>query len=161
MEDGIKRAAGGITIRAATTGDEALLTSLAWRLTAFTLPAWRAPASIAESDAREMMSAVRAGESGNAVVIAERAGTAAGCLHVLETTDFFGTRHAHISVIATTAEAEGSGVARALMEFAERWAAGRGHSLLTLNVFAANARARSFYERAGYAAEMMKYSKPL
>jgi GNAT superfamily N-acetyltransferase len=151
----------GITIRAATIDDEAVLTALAWRLTAFTLPAWRRPESIAESDAKEMMAAVRAASPGNAVVIAERGGIAVGCLHVLETVDFFGTRHAHISVIATTAEAEGSGVARTLMEYAERWAAGRGHSLLTLNVFASNDRARRFYERAGYAPEMMKYSKPL
>ena len=32
---------------------------------------------------------------------------------------------------------------------------------LTLNVFAANSRARRFYEREGWSAEMMKYVKPL
>ena len=36
-----------------------------------------------------------------------------------------------------------------------------GQSLLTLNVFAANERARRFYERAGLAPEMLKYAKPL
>ena len=74
------------------------------------------------------------------------------------TTDFFGTRHAHISVIATTEAAEGSGVGRALLAHAEAWARERGLTLLTLNVFASNARARRFYEKAGWAPEMLKYT---
>ena len=80
---------------------------------------------------------------------------------MLGDTDFFGNRHAHISVIATTEAAEGTGVGRALLEHAEAWSRDRGYSLLTLNVFVANDRARRFYERAGMAAEMMKYVKPL
>jgi GNAT superfamily N-acetyltransferase len=148
-----------VRLRRATGADEPALTSLAWRLTAFALPAWRTPASIADADAREMMAAVRAASDASEVVIAERAGEPVGCLHVLEAVDFFGTRHAHISVIATTAAAEGSGVGRMLMEHAEAWAAKRGHALLTLNVFAANERARGFYERGGYAPELIKYSK--
>jgi RimJ/RimL family protein N-acetyltransferase len=32
---------------------------------------------------------------------------------------------------------------------------------LTLNVFDANARARRFYERAGFTPEVVKYVKPL
>jgi ribosomal protein S18 acetylase RimI-like enzyme len=75
--------------------------------------------------------------------------------------DFFGNRHAHISVVATTEAAEGSGVGRALLEYAEAWSRQRGYSLLTLNVFAANDRARRFYERAGLTAEMLRYVKPL
>lgn len=76
-------------------------------------------------------------------------------------TDFFGRHHAHISVIATTAAAEGTGVGRALMEFAEAWARERHLPLLTLHVFAANTRARRFYERAGMAPEFLKYAKEL
>ena len=34
--------------------------------------------------------------------------------HILETTDFFGLRHGHVSVLATTAAAEGTGIGRAL-----------------------------------------------
>jgi ribosomal protein S18 acetylase RimI-like enzyme len=152
---------GVIGIRPARTSDEPVLVALAERLTAFPLPPWRKAEDIAVADAREMMAAVRAGEPDNHVVIAERAGVPIGCLHVLAMTDFFGTRHAHISVIATTAAAAGSGVGRALLEYGEGWARGRGLTLLTLNVFAGNARARRFYERAGWSAEMMKYTKPL
>jgi GNAT superfamily N-acetyltransferase len=150
-----------IAFRLATIADEPTITRLAERLAAFELPPWRRPEDIAVADASEMMRAVQGGVRGNEVLIAERAGQPVGCLHVFETTDFFGRSHAHVSVLATTAEAEGSGVGRALLEHAEAWAARRGHGLITLNVFAANTRARRFYERAGWAPEIVKYAKPL
>ena len=82
-----------------------------------------APAEeIATADARDMVAAVAAGAADNQVWIAEHSGDVAGCLHVLVTTDFFGTRHAHISVLATTLAAEGTGVGRALLAHAEAWA---------------------------------------
>jgi len=151
----------GTLIRPAIPADEALLTTLAWRLTAFVLPSWRRPEDIATADARDMIAAVRDGSPDNEVWVAERSGVAAGCLHILLATDFFGTRHAHISVIATTEAAEGTGTGRALLSHAEEWTRKRGQSLLTLNVFAANERARRFYERAGLAPEMLKYAKRL
>jgi ribosomal protein S18 acetylase RimI-like enzyme len=150
-----------MTFRAARMTDHAALVALADRLTSFDLPPWRRPEEIATADARDMIAAVTAGAADNEVWIAERSGSVAGCLHVLATTDFFGTRHAHISVIATTEAAEGSGVGRALLAHAEAWARDRGLTLLTLNVFASNARARRFYEKAGWTPEMLKYAKPL
>lgn len=142
--------------------DERALAELARRLaSAFDLPPWRRADDIATADAREMMAAIRSATPGNDVFIAERRGVPVGCLHVLETIDFFGTPHAHISVLATSVAAEGSGVGRALADYAERWARRRGHTLLTLHVFAANERARRFYERAGLLPEMLKYAKPL
>ena len=152
---------GAIRIRPATEADEAVLVELAARLTAFDVPPWRKPGDIAAADAREMMDAVRAASPDNEVLIAERASVPVGCLRILATTDFSGTRHAHVSVIATTEVAEGSGVGRALLQHAEGWARRLGYSMLTLNVFAANDRARRFYERAGLSPEMMKYVKPL
>jgi GNAT superfamily N-acetyltransferase len=152
---------GATHIRAAAVADERALVELAGRLAAFALPPWRKAEDIATADARDMLAAVRAASPGSEVFVAERGGVPVGCLHVLETTDFFGTSHAHLSVLATTAAAEGSGVGRALAEYADAWARRRGHSLLTLNVFAANERARRFYERAGFGPEMLKYVKPL
>ena len=131
-----------LTLRPATPADEATLAALARRLTAFELPAWRAPREISEADAMAMTAAASAGDPDNEVLIAERDGTIVGCLHVLALTDFFGLRHGHVSVIATTESAEGSGVARTLIEHAERWTTERGLPLLTLNMFAGNARAR-------------------
>jgi ribosomal protein S18 acetylase RimI-like enzyme len=45
------------------------------------------------------------------------------------------------------------------MAFAEDWARGRQLPLITLNVFATNARARRLYERAGFDVEFLKYAK--
>ena len=108
-----------------------------------------------------MVRAVETGDPDSEVFIAEQEGKAAGCLHILAATDFFGLRHAHVSVIATSAAAEGTGIGRALMVHAEEWARRRNLRLLTLNVFAANTRARRFYEKAGFAPEFLKYAKPI
>jgi ribosomal protein S18 acetylase RimI-like enzyme len=148
-----------LTVRPATPADAEVLGSLAERLGACPLPSWRMPGDIAEADGRAMLEAVAAGSDENEVVIAERRGEVVGCLHVLATTDFFGLRHAHVSVLATTAAAEGTGVARALMAHAEAWTVKRGLPLLTLNVFDRNARARRFYEQSGFEVEMVKYAK--
>ena len=150
-----------LTLRRATAADERVLAALAARLSAFELPSWRAPQDISDADARAMIAAVVSGDPDDEVLIAERAGEVVGCLHVLAVTDFFGLRHGHVSVIATTEAAEGSGVARRLMEHAEQWTAARGLPLLTLNMFAGNARGRRFYEIAGFQIEMVKYAKEI
>jgi GNAT superfamily N-acetyltransferase len=80
---------------------------------------------------------------------------------VVVVTDFFGRRHAHISVLAVTEPAEGTGVGRALIAYAEGWTRDRGLPLLTLNVFAGNARARRLYEHTGFIPETLRYAKPV
>ena len=146
-------------IRRATADDEAALLAMADRMADFPVPRWRAPGEIIAADGRDVVRAAIANDPDHDVFVAEIDGVPAGCLYVHPAQDFFGRRHAHISVIATTAAAEGTGVGRALMAHAEAWASGRSLSLLTLNVFAANARARRFYERAGFEVEMIKYAK--
>jgi ribosomal protein S18 acetylase RimI-like enzyme len=148
-----------LTIRPATAADAQMLAGLAGRLAAFPLPAWRTAGSIAAADAAAMEAAIEAGTGDNEVLIAERGGTPAGCLHILVMKDFFGVRHSHVSVLSITAEAEGTGVGRALIAYAEGWTRQRGLSLMTLNVFAGNERARRFYDRAGFEMEMLKYAK--
>lgn len=151
-----------LSIRPATAADEATLVDLARRLTAFDgLPRWRQPGEISSADARAMIAAVATASEANEVFIAERDGVVVGCLHMLTMTDFFGRHHAHISVIATTEAAEGTGVGKALLAEAEAWARRRGTSLLTLNVFDSNTRARRFYERAGFAPETLRYAKEI
>lgn len=132
---------------------------LSSRLANFELPSWRTPEEVTEADGRSMVNAVRAADPDSQVFIAEENGAIDGCLHMVAAQDFFGRRHAHISVIAVSAAAEGTGVGRALMALADEWARLRGLSLITLNVFAHNARARRFYEKAGFSAEVVKYAK--
>ena len=58
-------------------------------------------------------------------------------------------------------DARGRGVGETLLAAAEQWARGLGYSLLTLNVFIENTRARALYERAGFGAETIRYVKAL
>ncbi len=148
-----------LKIRPATSADAPLLAGLAARLASFPLPPWRTPDSIANADAGAMMEAIEEGSDDNQVVIAERDGVPVGCLHILLMKDFFGVSHGHISVLATTVDAEGTGVGRTLIDYAEQWTRRRGLSLMTLNVFAGNERARRFYDRSGFEVEMLKYAK--
>jgi ribosomal protein S18 acetylase RimI-like enzyme len=148
-----------LKIRPATRADGQVLAGLAERLASFQLPPWRTPESIANADAGAMMEAIESASDDNEVVIAERDGMPVGCLHILVIKDFFGVSHGHISVLSTTVAAEGTGVGRALIDFAEDWTRRRGLSLMTLNVFAGNERARRFYDRTGFEVEMMKYAK--
>jgi GNAT superfamily N-acetyltransferase len=57
--------------------------------------------------------------------------------------------------------AEGRGVARLLVETVENWARLSGSRFLSLNVFAGNERARSFYEHAAFRLDTLRYVKPL
>ena len=141
--------------------DERSLLQLSERMASFDLPSWRSPAEVTGADGRAMIDALRTSHSDSEVFVAERDGSMAGCLHMMVTSDFFGRRHAHLSVIATTESAEGTGVGRALMAFADDWARSRRLPFITLNVFAANERARRLYEKAGYSVELLKYGKPL
>ncbi len=150
-----------LTIRAARRADEPALMKLSERMANFTVPPWRSAEEITDADGRSMVSAVGLGHPDSEVFIAERAGAVSGCLHMLVSRDFFGRRHAHISVIAVSEAAEGTGAGRALMAYAEGWARDRGLHVITLNVFAANARARRLYEKAGFEVELLKYAKPL
>ena len=150
-----------LDIRLARPADSPALMALSERMANFDVPPWRSAAEITEADGRSMVNAVSVAHPDSEVFIAERDGVIAGCLHLLVTRDFFGRSHAHISVIATSAEAEGTGVGRDLMAFADRWARQRHLPLITLNVFAGNTRARRLYEKAGFEVELLKYAKQI
>lgn len=68
---------------------------------------------------------------------------------------------AHLEAIAVDEGAEGMGVAKALLDAAERSARANGAQTMTLHVFANNARARNFYDRYGYDGELMRYIKDI
>lgn len=150
-----------LVVRPATIDDDGVLALFAARLANFPLPPWRTADEIATADARAMMRAVRAAKEDDEVLIAQRDGAPVGCLHMITALDFFGRRHAHVSVIAVSEAVEGTGVGRALLAYAETWAGERALPLLTLNVFATNERARRFYEQAGFEMEVVKYTKPV
>ncbi len=67
----------------------------------------------------------------------------------------------HLEAIAVAKEAEGKGVAKALLAAAEGEAMRQGAQTMTLHVISTNTRARGFYERSGYDGEMIRYIKSL
>ena len=152
-----------LLIRPATPEDRAFLSQMAERLAHFDAPpAWRTAEQIASGDRRDMLSALDSPPAGSALMVAELGGIRVGCLHVLTKIDFFTERpHGHISVIAVSQTAEGRGVGRALMAWADDWARSLGHDHLTLNLFPANTRARALYEREGFALDMLSMRKDL
>ena len=76
--------------------------------------------------------------------------------------DYFNlTQHAHLSVLAVSAEAEGQGVGTALIDQCIAWAKDQGSDRLTLSALVTNSRARALYERKGFSGEYIRYVLPL
>ncbi len=151
------------TLRPARPADEPALLALLPGLADFPVPPWRTARQIADADTRILLEALAHPDPGTLVLVAEAPdGTIAGFLFATTRQDYFtGTPHAHIEVIVVSQSARGQGLARELVEGAERWAGRRGYASITLNVFDRNTRASSVYQRLGYAPETVHYIKPL
>jgi GNAT superfamily N-acetyltransferase len=152
-----------VLIRTADARDREWILPLSARLHDFGPPPWRHRAEMDEAVARAIGVALDSPGGDAAVFAAEDADRRPlGFVHVHTARDFFtGEEHGHVSDIVVAAGAEGRGVGRALMAAGERWSRARGHRLLSLNVFEANTRARSLYERLGFASDTMKLVKVL
>jgi len=151
-----------ITIRPAQPSDREFVLALADRLVSFEVPAFRSKAEFAEGDRRALAEWFRHSKPDEALFIAELDGQPAGCAYLVTLVDFFTERpHAHLSVLAVTADAEGRGVGSALLDYSQAWAHQRGSDHLTLNSLVTNQRARAFYERRGFAGEYIHYVLPL
>jgi GNAT superfamily N-acetyltransferase len=149
-------------VRAARRADRSFILGLVPRLAdSFPLPKWRNPEQIIRAENAALEAALNAIPAGAALLVAESsAGVPGGFIYLEEHIDYFRqVPHAHVSIIAVAAEAEGQGLGRLLMEAAENWAREQGLDMLTLNVFDGNGRARAVYERLGFAPETHKYVK--
>ena len=94
--------------------------------------------------------------------IAELDGVPAGCAYLVTLVDYFNEiPHAHLSVLAVAAAAEGKGVGSALLDQAVAWARARHSDRLTLSALVTNSRARALYERKGFGGEYIRYVLPL
>ncbi len=136
---------------------------LAPRLTdGFPLPPWRSPEEVTHTEAATLDLALTVLPNGNALLIAESAaGQRAGLVYLERRFDYYRRPHGHVGILAVAADVEGKGVGRVLMDAAEAWARAQKLEMLSLNVFAANERARRVYERLGYIPETLRYVKPL
>ena len=162
-----------LAIRGAVAADRDFVLGLADRLVSFEVPAFRSKAELADGDRRALASwfdrlqgdsraEARSAEADEALFIAEHDGRPAGCAYLVTLVDYFTERpHAHLSVLAVTAEAEGQGVGSALLEQSETWARECGSDRLTLSALVTNSRARALYERRGFSGEYIRYVLPL
>ena len=152
-----------VTIREARPEDQAFVLAIAERLSSFPLPAWRTPQEIVAAEARTLGDFARAGDAGCKLLVAEEApGNLLGFIFLETQEDYFTLkRYGHISMLAVAETAEGRGVGRVLIAYAEAWGREQGFAKLTLNVFENNQHARKVYEHLGYSPETLRYVKPL
>ncbi len=131
------------------------------RLCAFGPPEWRTDAEVVAGEVRTIEDFFRGPDIGSLLLIAEtEVGEPLGFIYLQEVQDYFTLeRHGHVGIIAVSAEAEGQGAGKGLMNAAERWARERGYRKLTLSVFEDNHRARSMYEHCGFRPDTIKYLK--
>ena len=137
----------------------------------FDVPPWRPKQELIEGDRRALAEWFElncnddrraADAEAEAMYIAELDGRPAGCAYLVTHVDYFNLNpHAHLSVLAVTADAEGQGVGTALLDKSVEWAKSRGSDRLTLSALVTNARARALYERKGFAGEYIRYVLPL
>jgi ribosomal protein S18 acetylase RimI-like enzyme len=74
---------------------------------------------------------------------------------------FVPRRLAIVDNLAVSGSFRRTGIGRALMQKAERWAAARGASALELNVYEFNREATAFYRALGYEPLSRRMSRPL
>jgi GNAT superfamily N-acetyltransferase len=153
------------TIRKALPEDAAFIAEHAHRLLDFELPGWRVKEKneMVKADIGHILKALQADNENDCLFIAEdAAGKPMGFLRVVMLADYYtGEQHAHVNDIVVTAEAEGKGIGKLLLEKADEWARDNHARWITLNVFNDNLRARAVYEKAGYKIEWIKYLKTL
>lgn len=152
-----------VRIRRATLDDEPFIRETTARLADFDLPPWRTAEQIVAPDLPPLSEALAHPRETTPIFVAEgEDGERLGFLYLEQRTDYFTNGpHGHVTTLAIAKDAEGRGAAKALMQAAEDWAREHGLPFLTLNVFDRNTRARTLYERLGYAPDTIRYLKEL
>jgi GNAT superfamily N-acetyltransferase len=151
-----------ITLRPATVADRPFIDSLSPRLSSVPRPGWHDLAAMEGFQDRHMAASFAPIDGASTVIACASDGRPLGYIHLRPGKDGVTEEPCgYISLIATTKEAEGSGVATRLMSAAEDWARDRGYRLLSLDVFADNRRAVDFYRRGGFKIETRRMVKPL
>jgi len=150
-------------VRTALPSDTDFIISLLARLSEFDLPQWRSRHEIDNTNLLSIKNALQQLKPDSLILVAvEKAGVAVGFIHLQTQTDFFsGEKQGYISELVVERSCEGRGIGLLLLERAEEWACTNGHSLLSLNVFADNSRARQMYTKNGFEEEVVKYIKVL
>ena len=151
-----------ITLRPAGPDDRAFIDGLSPRLSGVPGPAWHDLVAMEGFQDRHMEASFAPVDGASTLIACAEDNRRLGYIHLRPAKDGVTDEPCgYISLLATTPEAEGTGVARQLIGAAEDWARSRGYRLLSLDVFADNKRAVEFYERRGFHSETFRMVKPL
>ena len=151
-----------IILRSAATDDRAFIDGLSPRLFGVPRPPWHDLAAMENFQGRHMVASFAPVDGAATLIACATDGRRLGYIHLRPSKDGVTDEPCgYVALLATTEDAEGSGVAARLMGAAEDWARGRGYRLLSLDVFADNRRAVEFYERRGFRSETLRMVKPL
>lgn len=150
-------------IRLASDADLPFVLSLTPRLSGVPRPAWHNLTDMVAFQDRFMKATLQPEASGAATYIAINASNdSIGYIHIQPGRDGVTDEPCgYVSLLAVKEGFEGGGVATSLMKRAEEWAREQGYRLLSLDVFATNARAVKFYEGFGFGAETIRLVKTL
>jgi GNAT superfamily N-acetyltransferase len=150
-----------IAVRPLSDEDGDFLSRVVWRLNPGPTASPRDPAAMVRYFTT-IESGIFSLEPGAEAFVAVVHGEAVGLVTLHPDTDHFtGHPRAHVDHLTVAAEAEGRGVGRALMAFAEQWAREKGCREVVLDVFATNTGAIAFYEQCGFRVDHLRMAKPI
>ena len=150
-----------LRVRQYVPADREFVLSLAPRL-AIGIPPWRDPQKMIATVQGWITESIKQHGNKTMVIVAEdEHGERLGFATVSHDTHFTGEGQAYIGELATSEEAEGRGVGKALAQACEQWAHEQGYRILSLATGAANERALGFYRHMGYLDEDVKLVKLL
>ena len=139
-----------VQIRPFQPGDRSEVLSLAPRLTEGVAPR-RDPAAVRRAAQNWVQTSIdTAAQPGHAVCVAIASDRVVGVVSIREQPHFTGQVDAYVGELAVASGMTRRGIATALMNVAEAWAAERGLAFLALHTGAANQPARNLYHRLGY-----------
>ena len=148
-------------IRPFQPGDRSQVLALAARLTEG-VASWRDHAAVRRAAQNWVQTSTdTAAEPGHAVYVAISSHRVVGVVSIREQLHFTGQTDAYVGELAVAPGMERRGIATALMNAAEAWAAQRGLAFLTLHTGAANQPARNLYRRLGYHEEELLLTKAI
>lgn len=151
-----------IMIRCAHASDASRILELVQRMADFDHPHWRSKLEIVSGDLR-LVERYFAGELPEGdLFVAETPDATLGFILTEKRKDFFNLDSVlHVSVLAIDRGAEGRGIGRSLMSFAEDHARTSGIGTMSLNVFEQNVAARRLYDKLGYRREIISMTKKI
>lgn len=152
-----------MTIRPYRSADHDAVTALADRLRVGVAP-WRDPSAVPQVVRSWVAGSIKDVDpvDSPALVAADaHDGRVLGFVCCGRRTHWTGQVDAYVGELVVAVPAQGRGVGRALVAAAAEWARQRGHHRLTIETGAANAGARAFYARLGYAEEEVVLSRGL